>query len=221
MNTEFRVGVVTPYLTGSVLEDYKDDENELRLQVGLFGAQDMRGDLKGFEEQEQGVYKRGRQTIDMRDWNDDERYAIFAAADLAVVGCTRDAEQDVYFAKSRESGFVIARCSTFYGRESGYTQISAADAGYAFDVPKAKDVVYKFLTNEEIAKGILARDLSKVVEETKALNSELAKAGRPTVLATEYLERALQIPHKRSREIVSRMVRDEEWQQNQWRSRWE
>lgn len=210
---EFRVGVLTPYLTGEVISRHRDDEKELRLQVGAFGAQDMRGNIVGFKEQEKGIYTRGSLTLDLRNQDETPQERMIEESDLVIKGCTRAGEREVALMKSQGSGLVVGRCSIFYGRESGYTGTSAAKAGYAFDLPKVKEVVLSFITNEGIAKGILERDLEGVVERTRELNEQLIGEGKPAVLVTEYLGKAMRVPHEDSRERTRNMINGEEWRE--------
>src|SRR3989338_10034521 len=159
---QFRVAILTPYLTGEVMEKCVGNGEKLQQQREKYGAQDLRGVLGQFEEHEPGIYLRRsplETVLDLccRDQNIGD---MLQKADLAVVGCTEEVERDVWF--SKKAGFLFARCSIFYGKPSGYSGWTPEEAGYAFDLSKDKEKVLSFLMDEKMGRAILERDLKKI-----------------------------------------------------------
>lgn len=202
---QFRVGILTPYLTGNILERCGEDNDELRFQKEKYGAQDIRDVLGEFKEQEKGIYVRRSElevVLDLRPTGEENTRDILQKADLAVVGCTVSHEQSVFFFK--DSGLLFARCSIFYGKPSGYTSFTPEEAGYAFDVPKDKEKVFSFITDEKTARAILKRDAQEVRKSIDELNQRL-RLSEP-ILVTPYFDQALDLSRDERKRRTEKII---------------
>lgn len=192
--TQFRAGILTPYLTGEVIKRHKDNSTGLSMHVDKYGAQDMSDSLEGFEELEQGVYRK-KAGIDIvldlrhRDTDEDIVRQMLLSADLAIVGCTPSEESSVD--KCRATGLPFARCSMFYGGPSGYTDLYPEETSYSFDLPKDKTLVFSFLTNESIASAILERNPDRIRRSCDEFN---LRSNYAPVIVTSYLDEVCKIP---------------------------
>ncbi len=204
---QFRVGILTPYLTGDIIEKCGRDYPRLHRQIEKYGAQDIRDILDGFEEQEKGIYVRRSKlemVLDLRPAKDKQTEDILQKADLIVVGCTSEVEQDVRYFK--KTGLPFARCSIFYGKPSGYTGFTPEEAGYAFDVAKNKETVLSFITDETIGEAILQRDLTSLTESIARLNEHVDQP----ILITPWLEEVMKISRAEQKVKMELMIKDHE-----------
>ncbi|MDP3882258.1 MAG: hypothetical protein Q8Q31_05265 [Nanoarchaeota archaeon] len=88
---------------------------------------------------------------------------------------------------TKDSGILIARYSIFYGGKSNYTGRSAAESGYAFDMPKDVATARKLLTTDSVLEAIAARDEKAIVGSLEVMNRDL----QYPVLITPFLHEVL------------------------------
>ena len=115
----------------------------------------------------------------------DEIEKLPSKGDLIFLGSTESSEKLVDRIKHR--GTPIVRYSKFYNGRSGYSNRTAEDGGYSFDMPKDLKYVKALLTKDSFLEAILERDSKKVRASLESLNRTLDKP----ILATSFLEVAL------------------------------
>ena len=110
---------------------------------------------------------------------------------LAIAGSAKDIEESIR--EYKNAGLIVARYSIFYGNPSNYTGRSAAESGYALDIPKDVSTVKRMLTCDPLLESLAQRDEKAIKESLRVLNQNLE---RP-VLITPFLHETLQ--NQRSR----------------------
>lgn len=172
------IGLMTNYLTRSFEEWSKKFSDEMQFQIET---------AKLEKENLAGVRYMNTPAFDVRLHSPNEYDVAPGACSLIIAGNT---EPNEFWSQSlMGSGILIGRFSIFYGGNSRYTGNSAAQGGYALDIPKSVDTVKAMLQHEPLLEGLLMRDAQLIENGLGSLNSKLSEP----VIATPYLSQALQI----------------------------
>ena len=107
---------------------------------------------------------------------------------ICIASSARDAESSVYC--ENDTGIIHARYSMFYGGPSGYSGRTAAQGGYALDIPKLVKTVKDLFLNDDLTDALESRDLGTIYEALGRFNF---KRDLP-IIATEFLPCTLLIP---------------------------
>jgi hypothetical protein len=104
---------------------------------------------------------------------------------LIIAPCTDDCKPGTIW---KGTGLIVARYSMYYGAKPGRVRMSAADAGYALDIPKTPSAVRRLLMDDRFLTAILDRDADKI---RGAVTDVSASLWEP-ILVTPYLDVALE-----------------------------
>ncbi|MDO8459703.1 MAG: hypothetical protein Q7S74_01205 [Nanoarchaeota archaeon] len=181
----FNVAIITPYLTEG-LERFALCGKDMREQASKYGysPENLAG-KKFIWTQNKAMTKiitPGYENGDKREQLYEDR---LREADFVIAGCTSDGEMEVRGLKG--SGLIIARYSTFYGRESDYTGNRPEQSGYSLDIPKDTNIVRILLAHDPFLEGLVERDQRKIEGSIAELNEDLNQS----ILVTPYLVEAL------------------------------
>jgi len=178
-NKKTIIGIMTPYLSEklsseSLIERQKkygyNPENLSGIKALIVGGKTV--ELASPRYDSDGVREFSR------EWKPAQTHMIIA-------GSTEPGEEEVRSMKG--SGMIVARYSIFYGKRSGYTGRLPEEGGYSLDMPKDVPTVKALITDENFLEAITTRDMTKIRESIKSINTRL----KTPILTTPYLEEAL------------------------------
>lgn len=169
-----RVGIWTPYLIEDMSKEC--DDEYVAQQIKMFGY-----DPNKLIKEDKLVTGRNVVLLEKKD-------SSLKRPHLVIVGCTRSVEDSVK--RTRGTGVLVARYSTFYGEPSDYTGNYPDQCGYALDIPKDPDVVKALLHCDDVLEALVAREEERIRCTLDCFN---AARERP-VLVTGYLREALALP---------------------------
>ena len=188
---EFRVEILTPYLSEGIESFMRGDFNPIREFMTGYDPFNLSGvsEIKT----KKHIIKIHSPEYTVREGILGRHFNETAPeADFVIASSTENGEKEVE--RFKGSGLLIARYSIFYGKPSGYSHLNPECGGYAFDLPKAVPAAVTLITDSRTIDAILERDAGKIRNAIAKLNK--GKENCP-IIVTPYLEEALKyIPRK-------------------------